>query len=182
MFSGIMLFLALILFFVFFVVYKRGMLVKLFSLNAAAPAGEFQQELERTVAAAVRRLETQIAHLELLLDEADAKIELLDQKLQALDQAAADLPAPAQPLPPPVTRVVDVYLPPEQPLAFSPPPPPPAPTTSPAEETPGREQLGADRRKLILTMADQGYSVTEIAKATHTGKGEIMLLLQLNKK
>lgn len=179
MFSGIVLFLALILFFVFFIVYKRDMLVKLFSLNAAAPAGEFQQELERTADAALRRLEMQIAHLEMLLDEADAKINLLDEKLQALDQAAVDSPSPVVP---PPAKVVDVYLPPE-------PPTPPAIVASAAavpmsapEETQSREPLSTDRRKLILTMADQGYSVTEIAKATNTGKGEIMLLLQLNKK
>jgi DNA-directed RNA polymerase specialized sigma24 family protein len=49
-------------------------------------------------------------------------------------------------------------------------------------ETPAREAVSADRRKQVLAMAEQGYSVTEIAKATGSGKGEIMLLLQLNKK
>jgi hypothetical protein len=190
MLTGIVLFVVLILFFVFFVVYKRDMLVKLFSLNAAAPAGEFQQELERTADAAVRRLENQIAHLELLLDEADAKIEMLDQKLQAVAHAPVIQQMPAgpehiPPAPPPVARVLDVYLPPEAPQPLMPPvvntPPPPAPLP-PVEETSGREPMSSDRRKLILTMADQGYSVTEIAKATNTGKGEIMLLLQLNKK
>ena len=39
-----------------------------------------------------------------------------------------------------------------------------------------------DKRRIIITMADQGYNVTEIAKTTGMGKGEIMLFLQLNRK
>lgn len=39
-----------------------------------------------------------------------------------------------------------------------------------------------DKRRLVLAMAEQGYNITEIAKVTGKGKGEIMLLLQLNKR
>lgn len=174
MFTGMIAFIVVILFFVFFAVYKRDMLVRMFTLNAATPAGEFRQELEKTADAAIRRLETQIAHLELLLDEADARIAELDARLQATEGLApAGLP-PAQPQP---ATSVDVRLAPEPPpavVAAAAPPPP--------EEPPARESPGADRRKQILAMAEQGYSVTEIAKSTGTGKGEIMLLLQLNKK
>ena len=174
MLTGMIVFIVVILFFVFFVVYKRDMITKMFSLNAAAPAGELRQELEKTVDVAIGRLEQQIAHLELLLDEADAKIEQLDAKLQAterlLTQASSPEPAPLSP-----PRTLDVRLAPEAPPPMSTPPPP-------LEEPPPRETPGADRRRLIITMAEQGYSVTEIAKATGTGKGEIMLLLQLNKK
>lgn len=175
MFTGMMLFFVLILFFAFFAVYKRDRLVRLFSLNTAADAGEFQQALEQTADAAVRRLETQIAHLEMLLDEADAKIAMLDERLQAVDQA----PAAPSPSPPPAVTAptVDIYLAPEPPRMPAPPV-----AAAPAEEPGGPGPLSADRRKLILAMADKGYSVTEIAKATGTGKGEIMLLLQLNKK
>lgn len=177
MLTGMIVFIVVILFFVFFVVYKRDMVMKMFSLNAAAPAGEFQQELEKTVDVAIGRLEQQIAHLELLLDEADAKIEQLDTKLQAAERLLASAPAiAAEPVPPPQPRTFDVRLAPEAPPPVSAPPPP-----NP-EETPTRETPNADRRRLIITMAEQGYSVTEIAKATGTGKGEIMLLLQLNKK
>lgn len=176
MLTGMIVFVVIILFFVFFVVYKRGMIVRMFTLNAASPAGEFQQELERTADAAIRRLETQIAHLEYLLDEADARIAELDGKLAASRQAGepgAALAAAAQAAPPeqPPAASIDVRLAPEAP-----------PVAPAAEEPQGREAPGADRRKLILAMAEQGYSVTEIAKTTGAGKGEIMLLLQLNKK
>jgi hypothetical protein len=178
MLTGMIVFVVIILFFVFFVVYKRDMIARMFTLNAATPAGEFQQELERTADAAIRRLETQISHLEYLLDEADARIAELDAKLAASRQApepGATATAAAQAVPPeqPPVASFDVRLAPE---------PPPVTVAAPAEETPGREAPGADRRKLILTMAEQGYSVTEIAKTTGAGKGEIMLLLQLNKK
>ena len=173
MLTGMTIFIVIILFFAFFVFYKRGMISKMFTLNAAAPAGLFQEELERTADAAIRRLETQIAHLEMLLDEADAKIELLDRKLQEAE-GIRDNPAP-QPVTVPPPRI-DLRLPAE------PPPSPTVPEPPAAEEPPAKDILLADRRKLILTMAGQGYSVTEIAKTTGTGKGEIMLLLQLNKK
>ncbi len=178
MLTGMIVFVIIILFFVFFVVYKRGMIVRMFTLNAATPAGEFQQELERTADAAIRRLETQIAHLEYLLDEADLKIAELDAKLAASREAPAPgaaLSAAAPPAPPegPPAASFDVRLAPE---------PPPDMAAAPAEEAPGREAPGADRRKLILSMSEQGYSVMEIAKTTGAGKGEIMLLLQLNKK
>jgi hypothetical protein len=175
-------FVVIVLFFVFFAVYKRGMLVRMFTLNAATPAGEFQQELEKTADEAIRRLETQIAHLEYLLDEADAKIAELDSRLQAagrlpeLPPAAATAPPPMPPPSPvasPAAATVDVRLAAEVPPPVSPAPP---------EEAPVRDAAGADKRKQILAMAEQGYSVTEIAKATGSGKGEIMLLLQLNKK
>lgn len=179
MLTGMIVFVVIILFFVFFVVYKRDMIVRMFTLNAATTAGEFQQELERTADAAIRRLETQIAHLEYLLDEADARIAELDSRLAAAqarpvpEAVAPAAPASrAMPEQPPAASI-DVRLAPEQ---------PPAAPPAPAEETPGRETSGAERRKLILTMAEQGYSVTEIAKTTGAGKGEIMLLLQLNKK
>jgi len=48
--------------------------------------------------------------------------------------------------------------------------------------SPKTELFSHDKKQLIMAMADQGYSVTEIAKATGLGKGEIMLLLQLNKR
>ncbi len=177
MLTGMIVFVVIILFFVFFAVYKRDMIVRMFTLNAATPAGEFQQELERTADAAIRRLETQIAHLEYLLDEADARIAELDSRLTASRPAPevvapAVSASPAMPEQPPAASV-DVRLAPEQ---------PPATPAAFAEETPGREASGAERRRLILTMAEQGYSVTEIAKTTGAGKGEIMLLLQLNKK
>jgi hypothetical protein len=178
MLTGLIVFVVIILFFVFFVVYKRDMIVRMFTLNAASPAGEFQQELEKTADAAISRLETQVAHLEFLLDEADARIAELDRLLRA-SPPPAPVPVPAaEPVAAPAAarpaQAVDVRLTPEA--------PPAATLAAAAEETAVREGTAAERRKLILAMAEQGYSVTEIAKSTGAGKGEIMLLLQLNKK
>lgn len=39
-----------------------------------------------------------------------------------------------------------------------------------------------DKRTAILEMAEQGYSVTDIAQKMGVGKGEVMLLLKLRKK
>lgn len=179
MLTGLIVFVVIILFFVFFVVYKRDMIVRMFTLNAASPAGEFQQELEKTADAAISRLETQVAHLEFLLDEADARIAELDRLLRASPPPPAPVPVPAaEPVAAPAAarpaQAVDVRLAPEA--------PPAATLAAAAEETAVREGTAAERRKLILAMAEQGYSVTEIAKSTGAGKGEIMLLLQLNKK
>jgi hypothetical protein len=172
MLTGLIVFVVIILFFAFFVVYKRDMVMRMFTLNAASPAGEFQQELEKAADAAISRLETQIAHLEFLLDEADARIAEFDRLLRAAPQGAAPMPAAAaEPGSAPPAQAVDVRLAPEGPaIAVS------------ADEAAVRDGAAADRRKQILTMAEQGYSVTEIAKSTGAGKGEIMLLLQLNKK
>ena len=38
------------------------------------------------------------------------------------------------------------------------------------------------KRTAILEMAEQGYSVTDIAQKMGIGKGEVMLLLKLRKK
>jgi hypothetical protein len=45
----------------------------------------------------------------------------------------------------------------------------------------GKEPINTEKYRHIITMSEQGYTVTEIAKVTGMGKGEIMLLLQLNK-
>ena len=42
--------------------------------------------------------------------------------------------------------------------------------------------LVADKRTMILDMAEQGWSVTDIAQKMGIGKGEVMLLLKLRKK
>lgn len=45
-----------------------------------------------------------------------------------------------------------------------------------------KELARNDKRNSIIAMADDGYDITEIAQATGISKGEIMLLLQLNKR
>ncbi|MGL5514946.1 MAG: hypothetical protein ACRDBM_17165, partial [Sporomusa sp.] len=44
------------------------------------------------------------------------------------------------------------------------------------------EPVNIEKHRLIIAMAEQGCGVTEMAKLTGVGKGEIILLLQLNKK
>jgi hypothetical protein len=182
MLTGIILFVLSVLFFVFFIFYKRDMLVKMFSLDASVPAGQLQDQLEQTADRVIQRLETQIDHLELLLEEADDKIATLDQKLRAADCVLAELEAPVT-LTPLKSNVVDLRLEAEPPayvntIVTS----QPVPITESATPKDNKDNLSSDKRRHIMAMAGQGYSVTEIAKITGLGKGEIMLLLQLNRK
>jgi uncharacterized coiled-coil protein SlyX len=159
------------------------MLVKMFSLNAAAPASELQEQLEQTADKVIKRLETQIAHLELLLEEADAKIEQLDSRLQSSNPSEHESETVL-----PIIKGqqhIDFTLPAEQPVlqplelsAVK----PTANENMPLTTKDSRETLSHDKRRLIVTMAEQGYNVTEIAKATGMGKGEITLMLQLHRK
>lgn len=177
MLTGIIVFFIFSLFCVFFIIYKRDMLAKMFAIHAALPAGELQEQLEKTADIVIKRLETQIAHLELLLDEADAKIAILDEKLQAAEvivRQYEEIPSP--PLRPPS---VDFRLPAEHPFVL---PPVSSPMADDNALKESKDAIYGDKRRLVLTMAEQGYNVTEIAKSTGVGKGEIMLLLQLNRK
>ena len=163
-----------LIFFIFFVFYKKDMLIKMFSLNAALPANQFQQQLEDTANQVIKRLEDQISHLEFLLQEADEKIAVLDERLQ---NAEVFLQAKNEPVPKLQSAAVEtdklletgtVLVEPKQQLD----------TIKKSHE----KELVNDKHRLILAMAEQGYNVTEIAKATGVGKGEVMLLLQLHKK
>lgn len=182
MLTGMSVFIVILCFLIFLAVYKRDQISKLLSLNASAPAGEFQEQLEKTADTVIKRLETHIAHLELLLDEADTKIQMLDEKLRALENTPVpnELPSVAS-VQPPVNKMpaaIDFRLPPEIPPVQA-----SSPTVAqPVENREPRESMGSDKRRLILTMSAQGYSTTEIAKTTGLGRGEIMLVLQLNKK
>ncbi|EAX48637.1 hypothetical protein TcarDRAFT_2109 [Thermosinus carboxydivorans Nor1] len=169
MLTGITVTLVVLLFFVFFVVTKKDMLQKLFSLNTAAPAQEFQQQLEQTADHIIRRLETQIAHLEYLLEEADAKMTALDQKIQAAAAVFEQLGISG-------TSLAEQATPNEQNIGIV------QDTGNKPENIPYSQETGNDKRRLIFAMAEQGYNITEIAKATGIGKGEVMLILQLNKR
>jgi len=140
-----------------------------------------QEQLELTADTVIRRLETHIAHLELLLDEADAKIAVLDQKLRAADCVLAELETPLSP-PPPKSNVVDLRLPSEPAVLLDIAKGHSAPVSESAMPKDSKDALSGDKRRQIMSMASQGFSVTEIAKTTGLGKGEIMLLLQLNRK
>ena len=74
----------------------------------------------------------------------------------------ADLAARPEPRPAPPTRAKEPKLKKEPPAIVDAAPP--------------------DKRTAILEMAEQGYSVTDIAQKMGVGKGEVMLLLKLRKK
>lgn len=176
MLTGLIIVVVIFLSLVVFAVYKRDMVTKMFSLHVDDQASLFQEQLEHTADKVIARLEEQITHLEVLLEEADNKIALLENKIQAADEA--------------VNRVI--HLPPSQEKSWE-----CGPKQEQGQNTdelpcldletndtipPKPETINYDKKRLIMAMADQGYSVTEIAKATGLGKGEIMLLLQLNKR
>ncbi|MBP2650244.1 MAG: hypothetical protein H6Q74_1069 [Firmicutes bacterium] len=178
MLTGWITFVLIVLFLVFFIVYKRDMIVKIFSLQALVPTDELRLQLEKTADQVIRRLETQIAHLELLLEEADEKSELLAKQLKTIELLGIDkklLPEIS------VQESVELYSPPDI-----------LPVESSKEEVPSgkvepasieiRDGINNDKRQRIIAMADQGYTAMEIAKATGLGKGAVNLLLQLNKK
>jgi hypothetical protein len=165
---------AIFLFFLFFVFYKRDMLIKMFSLNASASSQELQAQLTKTADTIIKRLEEEISHLEFLLEEAEAKSAVLEKQLQTaeilLQQLTSDELLSLQSKPSLDPLLDDQKLQ----TAFR---------IAPSEEdTPLKDPASIEKRSLIIAMADQGYSITEIAKATELGKGEIMLLLHLHKK
>jgi len=162
------------------------MLINFFSLDASAPANELQEQLERTADTVISKLESQIAHLEFLLDEADDKIAILDRQLQAADTHLPEHPTfTVNQTKSTTAEIFDFRLPPELPPAIECPPVLAVPAVVAApDNTAVRDGNGenANKRRLIASMATQGYNVTEIAKATSMGKGEVMLFLQLNRK
>lgn len=163
--------------FLVFIIYKRDVLMRIFTMDAALPANELQEQLERTADTVVRRLEDKIAHLEYLLDEADAKIELLEKSIENSPPKNQEVPQSIV-LPAPM-QVMTAYKS-NQNLADK----PKIATISavPAPEVPeSGNGVYNDKKRVILSMAEQGYNVTEIAKVLGMGKGEVMLLLQLNK-
>lgn len=169
--TGTIVFITILLFFVFFIFYKRDMLIKIFSLDMTTPTNELKQQLEDTADTIIKRLENQISQLEYLLEEAEQKSSALESKLYLAEQLISKAET-ASHLKSETTnsgidssidldRTKDIQI--NEPLIIS-------------KENPN------DRRQLILAMDSQGYNATEIAKATGIGKGEIMLLLQLNKR
>jgi hypothetical protein len=163
--------------FLFFIIYKRDVLMRIFTMDAAVPANELQEQLERTADTVVRRLEDKIAHLEYLLDEADAKIELLEKCIKASPEESGDLPQSiVRPAP---VQVMNAYKT-NQNMTDKPELTPVFEVPLPQDE---ESQTGVhnDKKRVVLAMAEQGYNVTEIAKVLGMGKGEVMLFLQLNK-
>jgi len=171
--------------FIGFIFYKRETLLKMFSLNVTSSTNQFQQQLEQTADIVIKRLEEQITHLEYLLEEANEKITSLDDKIQ-LSQKILDKGNHNRIEYVDETRISIPVVSLEQGKAMS-----SNPINNIAIATNDiahlsidnyKELARNDRRNSIIAMADDGYDITEIAKTTGISKGEIMLLLQLNKK
>jgi len=170
MFSIIMIVVAFILV-VFFVFYKRDMLIKMFSTDFLSPANRFQEQLEQTADIVIKRLEEQITHLEYLLEEANEKITSLDNKIQVANKILnKENNIIEEPLNPLISSDINTNI--------------GIITNEIATMSKDNyKDMGRnDKRSSIIEMANLGYDITEIAKNTGISKGEIMLLLQLNKK
>lgn len=159
------------------------MLVKVFSLNAASSANQFQEQIEQTADIVIQSLEERIRHLESILEVADAKIVSLDKKITMAEKI--------------LKKEIEDIIPSENVDNVS---------DSKKEEENGtipthklhdvaiaikNNTIGIDnykeiarnnKRNSVLALADQGYSSVEIAKTTGISKSEITLLLQLNKR
>ncbi|WP_094607581.1 hypothetical protein SPSIL_023340 [Sporomusa silvacetica DSM 10669] len=189
--SVIIVLLAIVLF-LFLLIYKKEMIVKMFMLKLSAPANEFTQQLEQTADSIIRRLEEEAAQLELLIEEAETKIGLLSQQVEHANKIIEQLSAleekrsvaEQQDLGLVVAEVGNASVPPVVDDVLLEPVQPIAELSIEADENKHtvKEVINVEKYRHIIAMADQNYTVTEIAKATGMGKGEIMLLLQLNKK
>jgi len=173
-----------IVFFIFFIFYKRKLLMRIFSINTIEPANQFKHQLEQTADEIIGRMENKIAELEYLLEVADEKISKIEEQIKISDAAAASSVSCSPEhgtLPGKSTPEYNIsgftLLEPTSNLDID----------QEAEKLDNLTRTRAnqdddDKRKLVLAMAEQGYNITEISKATGKGKGEIMLLLQLHKR
>lgn len=158
--------------------------MRIFSINTIEPANQFKHQLEQTADEIIGRMESKIAELEYLLELADEKISKIEEQVRISDAAAASsvsrhhehstLPGKSSPeynisrftlLEPTSNLEIDQEAEKLDNLAGI-----------------RTNQDDDDKRKLVLAMAEQGYNIIEISKATGKGKGEIMLLLQLHKR
>jgi len=147
-----------------YIVYKRNMLKQMLFTEVTSPADQFQEQLENTADIIIEKLEEKITRLQYLLEEANEKIISLDNKIQVANRVLniEENRNIAQSI------ILD--------------------TTSNMVKTENeittinKDMDRNDKRSSVINMADLGYNSTEIAKATGISKGEIMLLLQLNKK
>ncbi|WP_371369028.1 hypothetical protein SRRS_23700 [Sporomusa rhizae] len=191
MLTGVIILLLTVMVLAFLFIYKKEMIIKMFTLNASTSANEFNQQLELTADSIIRRLEAEAAQLELLLEEAEEKIGMLSQQVEHANkiiEQLTDLPKEKNKLEKSNSQDTNEII--EIDDAEN-------PVSSLRMEVAAVNDEVADKfdeddlvdrepnlekHRLIIGMYDQGYSVTDIAKATGMGKGEVMLLLQLNKK
>ena len=159
------------------VVYKRQMLANVFSYNAAARTEEFCRQMEATADQAVKRLEDQMTQLEYLLEEADARILKLESQLRQAERTIEQLSAGS--------RQPDILQSAAATAVVNEAAQPPVIEPASAISQPDGNRfkpIAQDKREQIMLMHRQGYAIVDIAKATSMGKGEVMLVLDLNKK
>ncbi len=179
MFSSITISLIALIFLIIFILYKRNLLSGILPNNSAAMTNQFKEQLEQTADAVLAQLENKIVHLETLLNEADFRIVELEKRIKAIDDAAMLRNQQKDKLVERYTAFKEMNIRQgtvsERSIV--------EPSSSDRGEVRSKtEPEDDDKRRLVLAMAEQGYNITEIAKATGKGKGEIMLLLQLNKR
>ncbi|MBP2635841.1 MAG: hypothetical protein H6Q72_1748 [Firmicutes bacterium] len=201
MLTGIIVSLAAIVLLGFLFLYRKEMLINVFTSNMSTSTNQFTEHLEQTADVIIRRLEEEAVQLELLLEEAEIKIGMLSQQVehankiieQMLDVEKRQKEVEIEKCREEVVNdhKNDNVLPAIEPENFE------EHILIDNEMQPVDEQndidlslldmdipeksINVEKYRHIITMAEQGYTVTEIAKATGMGKGEIMLLLQLNK-
>jgi hypothetical protein len=155
------------------------MLVKVFSLNVASSANQFQEQIENTADIVIQRLEERICHLESVLEAADAKIMSLDKKIMIAEEVLKKEIKDIIPFEN-IANVSDAKR--EENLRI----PTKSNDVAVKNNTIGidnyKEIARNNKRNSVLALADQGYSSVEIAKTTGISKSEIILLLQLNKR
>lgn len=187
MITGISIVLIVILI-IIFLISKREAVQRLFANRISSSTRELQNELENTADSVIKKMEDHISQLEYLISEADEKILSLDKKLKSANQLIRDLHDLDNPTlidfkkTENLANIRDKERD-EKPLSFN----EYITLDEPANQISdskamNRETIGEDKKRLISAMAEQGYNVTEIAKATGMGKGAIMLVLQLHKK
>ncbi|HWR39239.1 MAG TPA: hypothetical protein VN611_07040 [Patescibacteria group bacterium] len=209
--TSVLLSVLAVLFLIFFGIYKKDMLIRMFSLNVAGPANELREQLEVVANSAVKRMEDQMTQLELLMEEAETKTLALDKYIQVAEkmllqqqneyqqlvafrqqltsfqeEMIASLRQQRETIKPLFSEpaevvAVEVVTVPEQgePLTVN------EMKVEAALDTGTdllSEEMAGDKKGLVIAMSEQGYDVTEIAKSTGVGQGEIQLLLQLHKK
>lgn len=180
MIAGISLLVVIIVLSLVFI-YKREMLYRVRLKNLSGSTKELQDELEHTADQVVKRMELHISQLEYLISEADDKIALLDKKLAEVDRRAA-----REQTTPDLSENNEKYsYYQSEDSLLSDSGETKQKACAPIIDAPrlaGKAQADGNHKRVILTMAEQGYDVTEIARATGMGRGAIMLLIQLHKK
>lgn len=177
----------------FLLIYRKEMLAKIFKSNMSVAANQFTENLEQTADIIIKRLEEEATQLELLLEEAEIKIGMLSQQVEHANKIIEQMVELEN-----NQKLVKIEQPeikfvsnrehnntesltgcegeawPEEPCINA---------GLPLGKMEGvtKETINNEKYRHIIMMAEQGYTITEIAKVTGMGKGEILLLLQLNK-